>query len=406
MKKIMKPTFTTLAAFVMLLAGSTAFAQQSDYQIQQDFRAEYNEIVQSIENVSSSEDVSGISDSIDELENNYSDHRELLNAALYPVTFNEQITNVRDLLESSGNSIDVVEGLNLRIEQLQAEMGDLRNQVTQMDEEDAALRQRIERSAANERRLSGLVTQYRQNIEARDAFVTDFLEDLLNRYDAIDAESQSEIAQASENMEVNPLTIVQAILSEYINQAEMDSNLEIPDFVRMRAQYVYFTEVWEDISEPMTTTYAPETPVEAQQEVTDLLSAWESSINDKLWNALGTVFSENGIELESFSNSDEFSIALNEYVDSAIETAVAKNEQANFESYQNFSEFWNSRIKGDWGELLVSGNVITQTQIAEIDIKLGEWATNAEPQSNLMFILFLISLAVILGLIVLLVTKK
>lgn len=402
----MKPTFTTLAAFVMLLAGSTAFAQQSDYQIQQDFRAEYNEIVQSIENVSSSEDVSGISDSIDELENNYSDHRELLNAALYPVTFNEQITNVRDLLESSGNSIDVVEGLNLRIEQLQAEMGDLRNQVTQMDEEDAALRQRIERSAANERRLSGLVTQYRQNIEARDAFVTDFLEDLLNRYDAIDAESQSEIAQASENMEVNPLTIVQAILSEYINQAEMDSNLEIPDFVRMRAQYVYFTEVWEDISEPMTTTYAPETPVEAQQEVTDLLSAWESSINDKLWNALGTVFSENGIELESFSNSDEFSIALNEYVDSAIETAVAKNEQANFESYQNFSEFWNSRIKGDWGELLVSGNVITQTQIAEIDIKLGEWATNAEPQSNLMFILFLISLAVILGLIVLLVTKK
>ena len=402
----MKPTFTTLAAFVMLLAGSTAFAQQSDYQIQQDFRAEYNEIVQSIENVSSSEDVSGISDSIDELENNYSDHRELLNAALYPVTFNEQLTNLRDLLESSGNSIDVVEGLNLRIEQLQAEMGDLRNQVIQMDEEAAALRQRIERSAANERRLSGLVTQYRQNIEARDAFVTDFLEDLLNRYDGIDAESQSEIAQASENMEVNPLTIVQAILSEYINQAEMDSNLEIPDFVRMRAQYAYFTEVWEDISEPMITTYAPETPVEAQQEVTDLLSAWESSINDKLWNALGTVFSENGIELESFSNSDEFSVALNEYVDSGIETAVAKNEQANFESYQNFSEFWNSRIKGDWGELLVSGNVITQTQIAEIDIKLGDWATNAEPQSNLMFILFLISLAVILGLIVLLVTKK
>lgn len=402
----MKPTFTTLAAFVMLLAGSTAFAQQSDYQIQQDFRAEYNEIVQSIENVSSSEDVSGISDSIDELENNYSDHSELLNAALYPVTFNEQLTNLRDLLESSGNSIDVVEGLNLRIEQLQAEMGDLTNQVTQMDEETTALRQRIERSAANERRLSGLVTQYRQNIEARDAFVTDFLEDLLNRYDAIDAESQSEIAQASENMDVNPLTIVQAILSEYINQAEMDSNLEIPDFVRMRAQYAYFTEVWEDISEPMTTTYAPETPVEAQQEVTDLLSAWESSINDKLWNALDTVFSENGIELESFSNSDEFSIALNEYVDSAIETAVAKNEQANFESYQNFSEFWNSRIKGDWGELLVSGNVITQTQIAEIDIKLGDWATNAEPQSNLMFILFLISLAVILGLIVLLVTKK
>lgn len=402
----MKPTFTILSAIVMLLAGSIAHAQQSDYQIQQDFRAEYNEIVQSIENISSSEDVSGISESIDELENNYSEHRDLLNAALYPVTFNEQISNLRDLLASSENSIDVVEGLNQRIEMLQAEMGDLRNQVTQMNEDASALRQRIERSAANERRLSALVTQYRQNIETRNAFVTDFLEDLLNRYDAIDAESQSEIAQARENMEVNPLSIVQAILSEYINQAEMDSNLEAPDFVRMRAQHAYFTEVWDDISESMTTTYAPETPVEAQQEVTDLLSAWEASINDKLWDALSAVFSENGIELESFSNSDEFSVALNEYVDGAIETAIAENDQANYESYQNFSEFWNSRIKGDWGELLVNGNVISQTEIAEIDIKLGDWATNAEPQSNLMFILFLISLAVILGLIVLLVTKK
>src|SRR6056297_1528666 len=406
MKKVMKPTISTLAALIMILAGTTAFAQQSDYRIQQDFRAEYNDIAETIDSAVSSDDVSSITEEIDQLEADYSGYSELLNAALYPETFQERISDLRERLEGTQSNIVVVEELNERIGRLQAEMEDLRNQVTQMDEQASALRQRIDRSAANERRLSALVTQYRQNIEARDAFVTDFLEDLLNRYGAIDAESQSEIAQASENMEVNPLTIIQAILSEYINQAEMDSNLEIPDFVRMKAQYAYFSEAWEDISEPMITTYAPETPVEAQQEVTDLLSAWESSINDKLWDALGSVFSENGIELESFSNSDEFSIALNEYVDSAIETALAENEQANFESYQNFSEFWNSRIKGDWGELLVSGNVISQTQIAEIDIKLSDWATNAEPQSNLMFILFLISLAVILGLIVLLVTKK
>lgn len=406
MKKVIKPTFSTLAALVMILAGTTAFAQQSDYRIQQDFRAEYNDIVQSIDDATSSDDVSEISDAIDELEADYSGYTELLNAALYPETFSQRISDLRDRLTGSENSIVVVEELNERIAQLQAEMEDLRNQVTEMDEQAAALRQRIDRSAANERRLSALVTQYRQNIEARDAFVIEFLEDLLSRYEGLDAQTQSDLAEASENMEDNPLAIVQTILSEYINQADMDSNLEAPDYVRMRAQHAYFSEVWEDIGERMANTYASENPVEARQEITDLLSTWEASINNKLWNALSTAFNQNGIELQSFSNGDDFAVALNAYVDNEIETAVAENDEANYESYQQFSDFWNSRVKGDWGELLNDGNVLSQTQMAEIDVKLGDWSRNAEPQSNLMFILFLISLAVILGLIVLLVTKK
>ena len=186
----------------------------------------------------------------------------------------------------------------------------------------------------------------------------------------------------------------------------MDSNLGAPDYVRMRAQHAYFAEVWENIGERMANTYASESPVQARQEVTDLLSTWEASINNKLWNALSTAFNQNGIELQSFSGSDDFAIALNAYVDSEIETAIAENDQANYDSYMNFSDFWNSRVKGDWGVLIVNGNVLSQTQIAEIDVKLGDWARNAEPVSNLMFILFLISLAVIIGLIVLLVTKK
>jgi predicted nucleic acid-binding Zn-ribbon protein len=406
MKKVMKPTFSTLAALIMILAGTTAFAQQSDYRIQQDFRADYNDIVQSIDAASSSDDVSEITDAIDELEAEYSGYTELLNAALYPETFSQRISDLRDRLSGSENSIVLVEELNERIAQMQAEMEDLRNQVTQMNEEATALRQRIDRSASNERRLSALVTQYRQNIEARDAFVNEFLEDLLSRYEGLDAQTQSDLAEASENMEDNPLAIVQTILSEYINQADMDSNLEAPDYVRMRAQHAYFSEVWEDIGERMANTYASENPVEARQEITDLLSTWEASINNKLWNALSTAFNQNGIELQSFSSSDDFAVALNAYVDNAIETAVAENDQANYDSYQEFSDFWNSRVKGDWGELLNDGNVLSQTQMAEIDVKLGDWSRNAEPQSNLMFILFLISLAVILGLIVLLVTKK
>ena len=402
----MKPTISTLAALIIMLAGSTAFAQQSDYQIQQDFRAEYSEIAQDIDNAMSSDDANEISEDIDQLEADYSGYSELLNAALYPDTFGERISDLRDRLSGTENNIMVVEGLNERVAQLQAEMEDLRNQVTQMNEEATALRQRIDRSASNERRLSALVTQYRQNIEARDAFVNEFLENLLNHYDAMDAQTQSDIAEASESMDDNPLAIAQTILGEYINQADMDSNLEAPDYVRMRAQHAYFSDVWENIGERMANTYASESPVQARQEITDMLSTWEASINNKLWNAISTSFNQNGIELQSFSNSDDFAVALNAYVDNGIETAIAENEEANYDAFQNFSDFWNSTVKSNWGEYLINGNVLSQTQIAEVDIKLSDWARNAEPVSNLMFILFLISLAVIIGLVVLLLTKK
>lgn len=406
MRKVMKPTISTLAALLMIVAGSSAFAQQSDYQIWQDFRAEYNEITQAIDNAVSSEDVSQISDDIDQLEADYSGYQDLINGAMHPETFQGRMADLRDRLSGTGNNIEVVEELNERIAQLQAEMEDLRNQVTQMDEEAVALRQRIERSASNERRLSALVTQYRQNIEARDAFVIEFLEDLLSRYQSMDAQTQSEIAEASESLDDNPLDIIQTVLSEYINQANQAANLVAPDYLQMRAQHAYFAEVWDDIGERMANTYASETPVEARQEITDLLSTWESSINNKLWNAISTSFNQNGIELPSFSNEDAFVTALNAFIDNSIETALAQNEEADLNLYQSFSDYWNSTVKGDWGEYLINGEVLTSAEIAEIDLKLGDWARHAEPVSNLMFILFLISLAVILGLIVLLVTKK
>lgn len=404
--KVMKPTISTLAALLMIFAGSSALAQQSDYKIQQDFRADYNEIAEQIDTAVSSDDVSEINDQIEQLEADYSGYQELLNAALYPETFSDRISGLRDRLTGAENNISVVEQLNERVEELQNEMSNLRDQITQMNEDSEALRQRMDRSASNERRLSALVTQYRQNIEQRDAFVSNFMENLLNRYQAMDAQTQSELADASESLDDNPLALIRTVLSEYVNQADREANLEASDYVRMRAQHAYFVNIWDRIGERIATTYASDSPVQAQQEITDLLAAWQASVNNKLWNSLSTAFNQNGIELPAFSNGDEFNNALNAFVDNASETAQNQNEEADLELYESFSNFWNSTVKADWGEHLVNGNVLSQGQIAAIDVKLGDWARSAEPVSNLMFILFLISLAVIIGLVVLLVTKK
>ncbi|REL38223.1 hypothetical protein DYD21_06340 [Rhodohalobacter sp. SW132] len=405
MKKVMTTTISTLAA-LLLFASASVMAQQSDYQVQQDFRADYNEITDRINSAASSDDVSDINDQIDQLEADYSGYEELLNAALYPDTFEDRVAILRTSLGGAESNIEVVNELNERIEGLQAEIDEFRTQIAQMDEDSEAVRQRLERASANERRLSGLVTQYRQNLESRDEFVSDFLENLLNRYQAMDSQTQSEIAEASESLEDDPLSLLRTILSEYINQADRETGLEAQDYLRMRAQHAYFETVWDRVGSRMANAYASDSPVQAEQEITDLLAAWQASVDNKLWNALSTAFNQNGIELPAFTSENAFNNALNSFVDNASATAREQNEEADVQLYESFSNYWNNTVKSDWGEYLTTGNVLSQGQIASIDVKLGDWARSAEPVSNLMFILFLISLAVIIGLIVLLVTKK
>jgi len=405
MKKVITTTISTFAA-LLIFASASVFAQQSDYQVLQDFRADYNEITERILTAESADDISETADLIGQFESDYAGHESMLNAVLYPETFDERLSFLRTNLAGSERDFNTIAELNQHIAELQADIDEYRSQIVEMDEETQALQQRIERSAANERRLSGLVTQYRQNLELRDEFVSGFLENLLNRYQAMDSQTQSEVAEASERLEDDPLGLLRTIISEYINQAERETGLDAQDYLRLRAQHGYFARVWERVGEKMTNAYAPDSPVESRQEITDLLSAWQASVDNRLWNALSTAFNQSGIELPAFTSADAFNNALNAFVDDASAIAREQNDEADLQLYESFSSFWNGTVKADWGEYLIVGNVLSEGQIAQIDMKVGDWARDAEPVSNLMFILFLISLAVIIGLVVLLVTKK
>ncbi|MEX0646555.1 MAG: hypothetical protein WEA56_00825 [Balneolaceae bacterium] len=405
MKKSLKISFSTLAAFLFFVS-STAIAQQSDYQIQQDFRAEYRELANRIDNAVSSDDLSDIVNDIDELEANYSEYSDLLNNALYPDTFSDRIDDLRSRFGISEENINVIEQLNERVSSLEGELENYRNQLETIDAERQDLETRMEEASSNERRLSALVRQYRQNIEQRDAFTSQFLESLIERYQSIDPGAQSEISEASERLQDNPVELIKTIIAEYTNSADQASGLEASDYVGMRAQHGYFSDVWGRIGDRLSETFAPDNPVQTEQEVSDLLAAWQASIDNKLWNALTTAFNQNGIELPTFTSADAFNSALNTYVDNAIDLSMETNSEEDYERFQNFTNYWNDTVKGNWGELITNGNVLSHSQIAAIDTKLSNWGETATPTSNLMFILFLVSLAVIIGLVVLLVTRK
>ena len=404
MKTLLKQRFSLLAVF-LLFASTSVVAQQSDYQIQQDFRAELSELTERVETAVTTEELSEIEAEIDRLEGQYAEHTQIINSAIYPDTFDGSLTRLRNAHTAAMDDATIIEELNERIDDLTAEMDVFRNRMEEMNVEMSSLQDQLERAEANETRQAALLRQYRQNIDQRNEFVSEFLEELLSKYQTMDRTAQQEIAEAAERLDDNPLEMIQTIVIEYIDLADQATALETPDFVAMRAQHGYFVDIWERIGERLANTFEPESPVSAKEEVDDLLTAWLLSVDNQLWNALDSAFSQNGIELEPFASAEDFNTALNSFVDNAYEISLERNSEEDHEIYRNFSSFWNNTVKASWGDLLVEGNVLSHTDIAAIDLKIADWSDASAPTSNLMFILLLISIAIIIGLVILLITK-
>lgn len=396
----------SLFVVLTLCTGLSAIAQQSDYQIQQDFETEYTELLERIEQAGTTEALSEIEEAINNLESEYEEHSDLIDSAMYPETFEDAIATLRNNHAEAVENTSTIEELNEEISSLEGEIDDFRSQLSQMNQETQDLQRQIKESTENEARQAALIRQYRENIEERNLFVSNFLGDLLSKYQSMDRAERQEISEAAGRLEENPVDVIQNVINEYITMMENAEGLQAPDFVSMKAQHGYFVEVWNQIGEELTNIFAPENPEQARQNVNQLLTNWQASINTNLWASLQTAFSENDIQLPEFSSSEEFNSAIHTYLDNAYETSVEANSEEDYNIYRNFNSFWNDTVKSQWGEMFIEGEILTQAQIAAVDVKLDNWRDEAAPTSNLTFILLIVSVAVIIGLVVLLLTRK
>jgi hypothetical protein len=402
----LRKTLFTVLTLVFFSLSANLMAQQSDYEIVQEFRAAYSDLNNKIETAVEPNELETLNRDLNAFESRFSEHSLLINGAIFPETFNDLMNHLRSSYDNALANATVIEQLNERIDQMVDEMGVFRNRVNSLNQEIVSLEEQIDRSEANEAQQAALIRQYRQNLQQRDAFVSEFLEELIAKYRNMDSSVRAEYGDASERLQDNPVDILKTILREYIEIANRSTNLELPDYVGMRAQHGYFSSVWDRIGTQLTETFNPANANAEIQEVDDLLAAWLNSIDGQLWESLNDAFVQNGIELAPFTSSSEFNDALNSYVDTAYESSLESNRELDYQRFQEFSEFWNNTVKASWGELLTAGNILTHTEIAAIDVKLSSWGEAASPTSNLMFILLIVSIAVIVGLVVLLVTKK
>jgi len=409
MNKKMNHTFSVfITLLLMSVFVTTVEAQQTDREITEQFLQEYQEVELMITDAQTMDDLRATQDRVNELLNDYREHSVVINRRIQPETMGSKFEDLRVKFMAMQSKIRTIQRQDRSISQLRSELMRTRDRMDRYDQHINWLIGRVveleERALAAEQVGGETVTA---SLRERDRFVTEFLTDLLERYDAVDATTQQEMTEIFERLDDSPVDLVRTMLGEHLMYAQQAEHTPT-DLMNMKAQQTYFSNWWQQFGDQLINTFEPENPGQARTEINERLTDWNTAIDDQLWGAISDAYSQNGFDLPSFNSSQEFYSAQENYIRERTETARDRNSEEDLEQFRSYSDFWNQSVKSEWGDALTASAVMSHTQIANIDRMLSEWSLEAAPsqEGNLMTILFFLSLAVNIGLIVVLVRRN
>ncbi len=404
---------TVLAALLVLAVGFTSQVQaqfQSDFRIKQNFDQDHAEVMDALKTIETEEEAQSVNEKLDEMEDRYRDHVDLLDRVLYPETLEARMTNLRELTEVTearikriGEKGDTVVVLEERIEELTGDAERYQQRADSLNEELGAMRRSRDANAAQARRL-------RQELDKRDEFIIKMVDSTFVAYENVDLESLSPDERRDLALEIDAQNVfghIESVVDNNIDFLNTHTELSTQDFLKLYGVQVEFERMWENMGRDLADIYVSETNrQERLDDIVGKMDEWEMLIDDAAWTTLADAFEQNNIQLSPFSNSLEFYTSLNTYLDEAIERAEDSGGEEEVERYERFANFWFNDVKPRWQEYMISANLLTYDNFNTIDEKLTEWKLHAQPTSYTTLIFLGLAIIIILVLIGLYIKEK
>lgn len=397
---------TVLLACLFVAAGSRyACAQQvqSDYEIQKNFNRQVKQIQSSLDTLGSVKKAGELVREIKSLEKKYAEHETLLDKALYPETFDQQIEELKRRTVSVQQRLATIQYQSDKLDDLTQRLSSYSDQLERLNSRADSLRSAIAQSTQSEKRLSNRVRNYRESLEQRDRLILSIVDSVLVAYQEMDIESLNDLENARKQSRIdadgNPLKLIRGIASENVQFLGSNPTLATEDYLRMNAVQHEFRSMWDKTGKRLVEIYGSGNEEQIRTDIQNTIAEWDKKLKDELWASIHQSFGEAGVKLSDSTDSEAFYMALNSYLNQQVEKSKESNGNDAWQKYQNFSSFWNGQVKSRWTTFMTEGEVLTEQQIATIDQKMNQWSANARPESNMMAYLFGVSLlaAVVLG---------
>ncbi|MEQ8525528.1 hypothetical protein [Gracilimonas sp.] len=408
----MRRLYTATFVMIALIAGSVSVtAQTSDYQVKKNFEERYAELKTSISEAMTVKEIDSLRTEIKDFAYYNEDHEALLNNALYPETYESSIDELEQRARAAEHKLLIIENQNEKLTQLSTELSSYKSEIANLNERTDSLRNAILASEKSESNLSNLVQRYRKSMEERDEFVLNMIDSLFITYKDMQGEALAEFTEENGpralQEEDNPLHVIESVIEENIQILKSDDgSLQTEDYLRMYVVQNRFSEVWNQIGDDLTRIYAGNKANEWENSIENKLGDWKASASKNMWASMDSYLEKNNVDLGAFDSNESFYNSIEQFVTKATDASREKViTDENYADFQAFYDFWNGKIKKDWGKFVQQGEVLTMTQISTIDTEIMTWRDEAKPKSFLIPILFGLSLLTIVGLIIVLARK-
>ncbi len=395
MKKI--NLYVILISFLLVI--NTKLSAQQDYQIVQSFKDKNQQIESAIKNAQSLDQLKQIQSQIDQLKSDFQSHRDLLDKSLYPEDFDSSIEKLNEDLNQRENDFGQITSLQTQVSQLKVQIdtlnaknADLLNQVLQIQEQNKKDIARLQRT----------IHELRYSLVQRDRLVMSILGGMLPpSYETTGQLSAGEKEKIySRAKKTDLISNLKRSIDDNIKFLQV-TTLSPSDLRSIKGQEKDLDNMWKNVGPEIINIYSSKK--EKTKDVTEIDSAfsgWRNAIDQEAWNSIRQKFVEHGITLDSFSNGDEFTQTLSNYIDDQIKNSDSDSKRL----YENFADtLWAGQIKPGWIPYLTESNMITNVEKDKIESEIAQWK-NAVSSSSLTWLYILI--AVVLIVVVFLIVKS
>lgn len=408
---------------ILLLALAAAVAtgqERSDFQTVKAFEQQTKAAAKAIDDVQTVQECADVSLTIDQIEQEFTPSKELLDKALYGEKFAERIARLRFQLKLAQDKLGVIESQVVRIAELEEQVRQLAGEVARLTGENSRLLGDVDRLSGNVKALGessaassalidslkSVISQLQKGLKERDQMIFALVDSLFMQYSKqVDQMADTEKRGLAIRMDRN--NVVSSVKASIENNLRFLERAQLKggDLAAILQQQQRFSSQWKGLGPKLTSLYLNNKQRAKELAAVDtLLATWSTSATDAYWRGLNAAFTSRKIPVKPVASGNDLVSNLTAYVNERMAAEVPADEKA--KEFEAFDGMWQSEMTNGWLPLMESRGDISADQRKLVAGKVEEWRSSFEGTSPFTYALIFVVAVAILAAIYVRMKKK
>ncbi len=396
-----------LICLIFLMAGGYLSAQ-SDYEIVHNFNANYQLIHQEIKSADSLAQLNQIADSIQNLKTSFVANKDLLDKSLYPNDFMGSIALLQNALELRKKDFSQIETLQTQVSGLKIQIDTLNRRNTELLGTVQSLQIQSNKDAKTIASLKRNISSLMVSMNKRDNLIMAMLDSLMppnvREETALSKGEKQKVYSEAEKQ--NVISNIKKAIDDNIKFLNITS-LSPGDINNIKQQERTFEKLWTSMGSKFAAIYSSKGKGTADiNEINVKFAQWKEALKQEAWDSIRDNFANYDINLQSFSNGNEFAKVISSYIQDEISSSSLKGDAAE-KDYTLFADSaWYGDIKPKWVPYLSDNHMLNAAQKDTIEANIEQWHDVVSPNPIKWFLIAAGAIVVLFAIFLLIKSSK